>query len=146
MELALPQTNDSLYEQNIAIPNETWLEKVKRKLQFVIPDHGTWGETIDNFQVFVKGTDVKTTKFKMARGMLEYTVGMSGKIVEEVANDTNTRITVLKPMAGTKVVKFTITGITKDVDAAQYIFQKIVKSNIHKLTQVKQLDKEGFSL
>ena len=66
---------------------------MRRKLQYVIPDHGTWGDTIDNFQVFVRGIDVKTAHFKMPRGMLEYTVGMSGKIVEEIANDTNTRIT-----------------------------------------------------
>merc|ERR1719394_1319167 len=38
-----------------------------------------------------------------------------------------------------KNVKFTITGKSKDVDAAQYIFQKIVKSNIHKLNQVRPI-------
>jgi len=71
--------------------------------------------------------------------MLEYAVGMAGKIVEEVANDTNTRITVIKPEKGAKNVKFNITGDVKDVNAAQYIFQKIVKSNIHKLNQVRPI-------
>jgi len=139
VELALPLLNDSLYEKDIVVPGETWLEKVQRKLQFAIPDHGTWGDTIDNFQIFVKQENVKTARFKITRGMLEYAVGMAGKIVEEIANDTNTRITVLKPEKGAKNVKFTITGDTKDVNAAQYIFQKIVKSNIHKLNQVRPI-------
>ena len=38
VELALPLINDSLYEQDIVVPNETWMEKVQRKLQFAIPD------------------------------------------------------------------------------------------------------------
>merc|ERR1712156_759200 len=116
VELALPLLNDSLYEKDIVVPGETWLEKVQRKLQFAIPDHGAWGETIDNFQIFVKQKNVK-----------------------EVANDTNTRITVIKPEKGAKNVKFNITGDVKDVNAAQYIFQKIVKSNIHKLNQVRPI-------
>merc|ERR1719509_96815 len=141
VELALPLLNDSLYEKDIVIPGETWLEKVQRKLQFAIPDHGTWGETMDNFEIFVKGgPDVKTARFKMTRGMLEYAVGMAGKVVESIADDTNTRITVMKPEKGAKTVKFTVTGKTKDFDAAQYIFQKIMKSNIHKLNQVKPID------
>lgn len=38
VELALPLINDSLYEKDILIPGETWLEKVQRKLQYAIPD------------------------------------------------------------------------------------------------------------
>ncbi len=38
VELALPLINDSLYEKDIIVPGETWLEKVQRKLQFAIPD------------------------------------------------------------------------------------------------------------
>jgi RNA recognition motif-containing protein len=147
VELALPLLNDSLYEKDIVIPGETWLEKVQRKLQFAIPDHGTWGETMDNFEIFVKGgPDVKTARFKMTRGMLEYAVGMAGKVVESIADDTNTRITVMKPEKGAKTVKFTVTGKTKDVDAAQYIFQKIMKSNIHKLNQVKPIDGRSIQM
>ncbi len=82
---------------------------------------------------------MKTTQFKIPRGMLEYTVGMAGKVVEEIANDTNTRITVKKPEAGAKNVVFGITGKKDDVNAAQYIFQKIVKSNIHRLNQVRPI-------
>lgn len=37
------------------VAGETWLEKVQRKLQYAIPDHGTWGETLDNYEVFVRG-------------------------------------------------------------------------------------------
>lgn len=140
VELALPLINDSLYEKDIVFAGESWLDKVNRKLQFAIPDHGTWGETMDNYEIFVKGgPDVKTVKFKIPRGMLEYTVGMAGKIAEEIANDTNTRIVVQKPNMGAKNVVFSITGKSKDVDAAQYIFQKIVKSNIDKLNQVRPI-------
>ena len=136
-----PQASNTqeITEIFLTFSGETWLEKVQRKLQFAIPDHGTWGETIDNFQIFVKQENVKTARFKIPRGMLEYAVGMAGKIVEEVANDTNTRITVIKPEKGAKNVKFNITGDVKDVNAAQYIFQKIVKSNIHKLNQVRPI-------
>ncbi len=140
VELALPLINDSLYEKDIVIPGETWLDKVQRKLQYAIPDSGTWGETMDNYEVFVKGgPDVTTTQFKIPRGMLEYTVGMAGKVVEEIANDTNTRISVHKPAKGAKTIVFSLTGKVNDVKAAQYIFQKIVKSNIHKLNEVRPI-------
>ena len=71
VELALPLINDSLYEKDIVVPGETWIEKVQRKLQYAIPDHGTWGETLDNYAIFVQGgPDVKTIQFKIPRGML----------------------------------------------------------------------------
>ena len=140
VELALPLINDSLYEKDIVVPGETWLEKVQRKLQYAIPDSGTWGETMDNYEIFVKGgPDVKTVQFKIPRGMLEYTVGMAGKVVEEIANDTNTRITVHKPDRGAKNIVFSITGKIADVNAGQYIFKEIVKSNIHKLNAVRPI-------
>merc|ERR1712223_1251922 len=140
VELALPLINDSLYEKDIVIPGETWLEKVQRKLQFAIPDQGIWGETMNNYEVFVKGgPDIKTTQFKIPRGMLEYAVGMAGKVVEEIANDTNTRISLNKPTKGSKNVVFSITGKIKDVNAAQYIFKEIVKSNLHKLNSVRPI-------
>ena len=140
VELALPLINDSLYEKDIVIPGETWLEKVQRKLQYAIPDQGIWGETMNTYEIFVKGgPEVKTTQFKIPRGMLEYTVGMAGKVVEEIANDTNTRITVHKPNMGARNIHFSVTGKASDVNAAQYIFQKIVKSNIHKLNQVRPI-------
>ena len=69
--MALPLINDSLYEKDIVVPGETWIEKVQRKLQYAIPDHGTWGETLDNYAIFVQGgPDVKTIQFKIPRGML----------------------------------------------------------------------------
>ena len=140
VELALPLINDSLYEKDVVVPGETWMEKVQRKLQFAIPDQGTWGETMDTYEVFVKGgPEVKTVQFKIPRGMLEYTIGMAGKVVEEVANDTNTRIVVTKPPVGSKHVVFAITGKKKDVHSAQYIFQQIVKSNLHKLNTVRPI-------
>ena len=77
---------------------------------------------------------IKTTKFKLPRAMLEWTVGMSGKVVQEIANDTNTKIVVAKPPMGSKETIFSITGKVSDVDAAQYIFQQIVKANKHRLT------------
>lgn len=135
VELALPMINDSLYEKDVVIPGEHWIEKIKRKLQYAIPDSGTWGETIDNYEVFVKGDGVKTMQFKIPRGMLEYVIGMSGKVVEEIANDTNTRIVAKKPPLGAKNIIFTITGKTKDVDASLYIIQKIIKKNIDKINE-----------
>ncbi|XP_040568298.1 uncharacterized protein [Lepeophtheirus salmonis] len=140
VELALPLINDSLYEKDVVVPGETWMEKVQRKLQFAIPDQGTWGTTMNNYEIFVKGgPDVKTVRFKIPRGMLEYVVGMAGKVIEEIANDTNTRVVVKKPSVGAKNVIFTVTGKSKDVMSAQYIFQQIVKSNIHKLNTVRPI-------
>jgi len=133
VELALPMINDSLYEKDVVAPTETWMEKVQRKLAFAIPDQGTWGETMNTFEVFVQaGPEVKAVQFKVPRPMLEYTIGMGGKVVNEVANDTNTRITVVKPKAGDKNIVFSVTGKLKDVQEAQFIFKEIVKSNIHK--------------
>ena len=140
VELALPMINDSLYEKDVVSPTETWLEKVQRKLQFAIPDQGTWGETMNTYDVFVASAgEVKTSQFKIPRGMLEYTVGMAGRVVQEIANDTNTRIVVAKPPLGAKHVVFSITGKRKDVAQGQYIFQQIVKSNMHKLNAVRPI-------
>ena len=140
VELALPLLNDSLYEKDIVVPGETWMEKVQRKLQFAVPDRGEWGETMDNYEVFVKGgPGVKTVQFKVPRGMLEYVVGMGGKVVEEISNDTNTRIVLQKPALGAKTCVFAVTGKAEDVNAAQYIFQQIVKSNVHKLNMVRPI-------
>jgi len=83
--------------------------------------------------------EVKTSQFKIPRGMLEYTVGMAGRVVQEIANDTNTRIVVTKPALGAKNVVFSITGKRNDVAQAQYIFQQIVKSNMHKLNAVRPI-------
>ena len=71
--------------------------------------------------------------------MLEYVVGMAGKVVEEIANDSSTRIVLKKPPLGSKHVVFSVTGKIKDVDTAQYIFQKIVKANLHKLNMVRPI-------
>ena len=118
------------------------IEKVRRKLQYAIPDHGTWGETMDNYEVFVRGGPaIKTTKFKLPRSMLEFTVGMSGKVVDEIATDTNTRIVVAKPPLGSKETIFSVTGKVADVNAAQYIFQQIVKANIHKMNTISIANK-----
>lgn len=68
---------------------------------------------------------------------MEFTIGMSGKVVEEIANDTNTKIVVAKPPVGAKHTIFAITGKVDDVNAAQYIFQQIVKSNMAKMNPVK---------
>ncbi len=138
VELALPLVNDSLYEKDVVVPGETWMEKVQRKLQFAVPDQGLWGETMDNYEVFVKGgADVRTAQFKVPRGMLEYVVGMAGRVAEEIANDSNTRIGLKKPDVGSRHAVFTITGKSADVTTALYIFQKIVKANLHKLNAVK---------
>ncbi len=92
---------------------------------------------MDKYQVFVRGgPSIKTTKFKLPRAMLEFTVGMSGKVVEEIATDTNTTIVVAKPPLGSKETIFSVTGKVEDVNAAQYIFQQIVKSNKHKLNTI----------
>lgn len=140
VELALPMINDSLYEKDIVAPTETWLEKVQRKLQYAVPDQGTWGETLNNYEIFVQsGSDVTTVQFKLQRGLLEYVVGMGGKVVEEIANDSNTRIVLEKPKLGAKHVVFSITGKKSDVSCAQYIFQQIVKSNVDKLNTVRPI-------
>ena len=42
---------------------------------------------MNTYEVFVQGgPSVKTSKFKIPRGMLEYVVGMGGKVVEEVGH------------------------------------------------------------
>ena len=139
VELALPLVHDSLYEKDIVEQNETWMEKVKRKLQYAVPDQGVWGETMNNYEVFVQGGNVKTLQFKIPRPLLEDVVGMGGKVVDEIANDTNTRINLEKPKLGAKFCVFTVTGKQSDVQMAQLIFQKIYKSNQKKLQTVKPI-------
>jgi hypothetical protein len=68
--------------QDIVEANETWMEKVKRKLSYAIPDQGTWGETMNNYEVFVQGGSVRTIQFKIPRPLLEYVVGMGGKVLK----------------------------------------------------------------
>ena len=64
---------------------------------------------------------------------------MGGKIVDEIANDTNTRINLEKPKLGAKFCVFTVTGKQSDVQMAQLIFQRIYKSNMKKLNTVKPI-------
>jgi len=140
VELALPMLNDSLYEKDVVTPDETWQEKVERKLRYAVPDQGLWGETLNNYEIFVQGgSDVKTAQFKVPRGMLEYVVGMAGKVAEEIANDSHTRIQLFRPRVGAKTVVFSVTGKKADVDTALFIFQKIVKHNMHKLNMVRPI-------
>lgn len=95
---------------------------------------------MNNYEIFVQGgPDVRTSQFKISRGMLEYVVGMAGKVVDEIANDTNTRICLKKPALGAKHVVFAITGKSQDVNAAIFIFQKIVKANSYKLNLVRPI-------
>ena len=82
---------------------------------------------------------MKTLQFKIPRGMLEYVVGMGGKVVDEIANDSNTRICLKKPEVGSKHVVFSVTGKDSDVSTAQYIFKNIVKANLHKLNMVRPI-------
>lgn len=141
VELALPLINDSLYEKDVLMmTGETWMEKVQRKLQFAIPDQGSWGQPMNAYEVFVRSDlQVQTIRFKIPRGLLEYVVGMAGKVVEGIANDTSTHIVLSKPDLGAKHVVFSVTGKKPDVHQAQYIFQQIVKSNLHKLNQSRPI-------
>ncbi len=82
VELALPLVNDSLYEKDLAGMGpssgglggqETWMEKVQRKLQFAVPDQGLWGETMNNYEVFVQGgADVQTTQFRYTISLIVF--------------------------------------------------------------------------
>eukprot|EP00088_Acartia_fossae_P035033 TRINITY_DN3603_c0_g1_i12.p1 TRINITY_DN3603_c0_g1~~TRINITY_DN3603_c0_g1_i12.p1 ORF type:complete len:490 (-),score=161.34 TRINITY_DN3603_c0_g1_i12:26-1495(-) len=151
VELALPLINDTLYECKDAqeISTESWEEKVQRKLQYAIPDQGAWGESF-NYEIFVKGgPEILSSQVKIPRGMLEYVVGMAGKVIESIAEDTKTRLMIKKPEMGAKDVFITITGREDGLKQAQFIMAKIVKSNMHKLnltsniTATTSKDKEG---
>lgn len=133
VELALPLLNDTLYEATEAATTETWEEKVQRKLQYAIPDQGAWGET-NNYDIFVRGgADIVSSQVKIPRGMLEYVVGMAGKVIESIADDTQTRLMIKKPELGARDIFITITGKREGIKQAQYIMANIVKSNMHKL-------------
>lgn len=60
-------------------------------------------------------------------------------MVDEIANDTNTRILLEKPKMGAKSCVFSVTGKDTDVKSAQFIFQRIVKSHLKKLDTVKPI-------
>ena len=84
--------------------------------------------------------DIKLTRFlfinnqvKIPRGMLEFVVGMAGKVIESIADDTQTRLMIKKPEIGAKDIFITITGKREGIKQAQYIMANIVKSNMHKL-------------
>jgi len=150
VDLALPIVNDMLYSDECAaaqdVSVETWEEHVQRKLQYAIPDEGAWGES-NNYEIFVKGgPDIVSSNIKIPRGMLEYVVGMAGKVIESIADDTGTRLMIKKPELGAKDVIITITGRREGIKEATYIMAKIVKTNQHKLNLssgalVKQKDK-----
>jgi len=138
VELALPLINDTLYECPEAqqTTSESWEEKVQRKLQYAIPDQGAWGEAF-NYEIFVQGgAEILSSQVKVPRGMLEYVVGMAGKVIESIAEDTKTRLSIRKPEMGAKDVFITITGQQEGLKQAQLIMADIVKSNMHKLNLV----------
>jgi len=144
VELALPLINDTLYECPDAqqTTTETWEEKVQRKLQYAIPDQGAWGESF-NYEIFVKGgPEILSSQVKIPRGMLEYVVGMAGKVIESIAEDTKTRLMIKKPEMGSKDVYITITGRQEGLKQAQLIMADIVRSNMHKMNLVSTLTKK----
>jgi len=144
VELALPLINDTLYECPEAqeTTSETWEEKVQRKLMYAIPDQGAWGESF-NYEIFVKGgPEILSSQVKIPRGMLEYVVGMAGKVIESIAEDTKTRLMIKKPEMGSKDVFITITGRSEGLKQAQFIMANIVKSNMHKLNLVSAIAKK----
>lgn len=144
VELALPLINDTLYDcpDAAAASTETWEEKVQRKLQYAIPDQGAWGESF-NYEIFVKGgPEILSSQVKIPRGMLEYVVGMAGKVIESIADDTKTRLMIKKPEMGSKDVFITITGRLEGIKQAQYIMSNIVKSNMHRLNLTAAIAKK----
>jgi len=85
------------------------------------------------------GPEVLSSQVKIPRGMLEYVVGMAGKVIESIAEDTKTRLMIKKPEMGAKDVFITITGREDGLKQAQYIMANIIKSNMHKLNLVSNL-------
>ena len=60
-------------------------------MKWAIPDEGAWGEK-NNYEIFVKGgVDIVSSNLKIPRGMLEFVAGMSGRVIEGIADDTGTR-------------------------------------------------------
>ena len=164
VDLALPIVNDMLYADECAAVQETvglesWEDHVHRKMQWAIPDEGAWGEK-NNYEIFVKGgADISSSNLRIPRGMLEFVAGMSGRVIEGIADDTGTRFLLLssspplllfpfftppttsshprcairRAEVGATHVVITITGSNDGIRQATYIMSKIVKSNIHKL-------------
>ena len=60
-------------------------------------------------------------------------MGMAGKVIESIADDTQTRLMIKKPELGARDIFITITGKREGIKQAQYIMANIVKSNMHKL-------------
>jgi len=81
------------------------------------------------------GQDIISSILKIPRGMLEYVVGMAGKVAEGIADDTGTRIGIKKAEVAANDVVITITGKREGIKQATFIMSKIVKSNLHKLNQ-----------
>jgi len=139
VDLALPIVNDMMYADECAAVQETvagmesWEDHVQRKMKWAIPDEGAWGEK-NNYEIFVKGgVDIVSSNLKIPRGMLEFVAGMSGRVIEGIADDTGTRCAIRKAEVGASEVVITITGTRDGIKQATYIMSKIVKSNIHRL-------------
>merc|ERR1719285_814327 len=140
VDLALPIVNDLLYSDDCAaaqdVVAESWEEHVQRKLQWAIPDEGAWGEA-NNYELFVKGgQDIISSVLKIPRGMLEYVVGMAGKVAEGIADDTGTRIGIKKAEVAANDVVITITGKRRKRSKRRSPTHSLEVNALHKIAKL----------
>ena len=93
-----------------------------RVLNQRIPDSGEWGGGHE-FTEMMKKNGAKTVTCKLPKSMLPVVVGEDGKIVAEIAKDSDTRISLLTSTPQEETVLFHIVG----TPGMKWIFLLLIK-------------------
>lgn len=100
-----------------------------RVLNQRIPDSGEWGGGHE-FNEMMKKNGAKTVTCKLPKSMLPVVVGEDGKIVSEIAKDSETKITLLASTPQEETVLFHIVGTPEHCKTAQYVMQIKIKERM----------------
>ena len=107
-----------------------------RALNQKVPDSGEWGGGKD-FNEIVKKSGAKTVTCKLPKSMLPVVVGEDGKIVADIAQAANTKITMLKANPQEESVLFHIVGAPDNCKTAQYMMQIKIKERMNNANKMR---------
>jgi len=101
-----------------------------------VPDSGDWGGGEDHMKT-IKTGGAKTVTCKLPKRMLGVVVGEDGKIITEIARDSNTKISLLKAAPQEETCLFHIVGTPENCKTAQYMMQIKIKEKLANPNQVR---------
>jgi len=127
---------DKQLKRDFSFMEDRFGNMLSRSLNAKVPDSGEWGGGKE-FNDVIKKDGAKTVTCKLPKSMLPVVVGEDGKIIAEIAKDSGTKITMLKPAPQEENVLFHIVGSPDHCKTAQYMMQIKIKERMTKPNQMR---------